>query len=140
MAILLPRIVWGPAYDRTLEFRLPLHSPMPRRPWLGEVADAPSGEMDAWRDGLYAELEFELRWIPGIALPGQSGWYGAAGVEAWLAWARDKHAWRLHLDTTLPAYRTCKLVTGEEAREASKAQFYRLRAVVRDMSHTPFEI
>lgn len=140
MALRIPRIVWGDTLNRTLDFRLPMHAPMPRRSWVGEVAEAPSGEIDAWRDGLFAELEFDLRWIPGASQAGQSGWYGATGVEAFLAWARDRKPFRLYLDRTDAGFRTCKLIEAEEGREDSKAQYYRFRMKVRDMAGVPFEV
>ena len=140
----LQKIVFGDAWEHELLFRMPFHKPMPRRSWVGSHAEAPSGEIDAWRDGLYPELDFEQHWIPGADATGQSGWYGAGNVEEFLVWARDAKAFRLYLDKDgAPAlFQTCRAVPGsvEEGRENSKAQFFWFRMRARDVDGTFFEI
>lgn len=140
----LQKITFGAAFANELLFRMPFHKPMPRRNWVGSHTEAPSGVVDAWRDGLYPELEFEQRWIPGSDVAGQSGWYGAGNVEEFLVAARDAEQFRIYLDKDgAPAvFQTCVAVPGsvEEGRESSKAQFFWFRLKARDVDGTLFQI
>lgn len=100
-----PAILWGSGFANTLlafgGLDMPGGYPEPRAG--SEFVQAVSGVEDSWIVGTDQYLEGELRWIPridGTNPKGQSvtGWEGAAGVAAFLTWARAKNVFRFAPD------------------------------------------
>jgi hypothetical protein len=104
----IPKINWGTSFANTLNFGYPLDGaiswPEPR---LGsEFRQAPSGIEDAWIVGNDYYLEGAMRWIPtaNTTDPLATGWDGATGVSAFLAWARAKNQFRFYPDKDSGSY------------------------------------
>lgn len=103
-----PRIRWGASFGNDLVLGYPLDDAiaysLPREG--SDWAIAPSGAEDAWIVGTDYFLEGDVRWIPGEPRTDRpaTGWdYHAAagdarGVEAFLAWARQKNTLRYYPD------------------------------------------
>lgn len=142
MAVRFPRIEWpDPGYANTLDVEYPAHRPVPRSPWVGEVADAPSGYIDTWEEAVHEELELELRRIPPQDKLDATGWHGAAGWNAFRLYAKAGGKFKLYIDRDTPAsVHTCQLVEERMEREDDKAQAYRWTIRVRDVTGTQFEV
>lgn len=101
-----PRIRWGsgsPGYTNELIFRTPLDEAVAwGEPSVGSAfAVAPSGVEDAWLEAYEYFLAGAARHIPTadvVSLPPATGWEGAAGWDALLAWAREKNLLRFYPD------------------------------------------
>ena len=108
-----PKITWGAAFANTVDFGYPLDNVTAGdEPRAGSVFDrSTAGVEDAWITGVDYLLTAEHRWIPQVdtAAPLATGWDGATGVRAWLAWARQKNAYRFYPDATSGTYITCYL-------------------------------
>lgn len=101
------KILWGPGLASTLTGGYWLDNVTtwdePRQG--SEQVQAPSGVEDAWTVGTDYYLEGDLCYIPAattttVPSGSQTGWDGAAGVRAFLAWARDKNVFTFYPDQT----------------------------------------
>jgi hypothetical protein len=121
----VPKILWGAAFANTLAIGYWLdNTAAGDEPRPGsEVVQAPSGIEEAWTIGTDFLLTGEVRYIPptDTATPVATGWDGATGFRAFLAWARDKNVIRFYPDATAGTSIDCYLVepmTGQAAPEA----------------------
>jgi hypothetical protein len=97
-----PKILWGAALANTLRLGYPLDNvtsgdtPRDGSSW----AQTPSGVEDAWIVGTDYVLSGDVRWIPqtDTSSPLATGWDGATGFRAFLAWARAKNVIRFYPD------------------------------------------
>lgn len=131
-----PKILWGTSFANTLSFGYPLDSVVAGdEPRAGSSFDqAPSGVEDAWIVGTDYVLAAEARYIPqaDTASPVATGWDGATGVRAFLAWARDKNVVRFYPDkdggTFIDSY-LVEPMTGQGALEedGTKRVAFKLR-------------
>ena len=110
----LAKITWGAAFANTLRLGYPLDNARTGdEPRAGSVVDqAPSGVEDAWEVGIDYLLTFDARYIPlaDTVSPVATGWDGAAGFRAFLAWARGKQLFRFYPDNAAGTYFTSYLV------------------------------
>lgn len=108
----VPRILWGTGFANTLTFDTPLDEAVTyATPRDGSrIAFSAAGVADAWDLGDDYHLEGVLRWIPGTAAGGLSGWDGATGVSAFLTWARKGNAFRWYPDAAGATYWLAYLV------------------------------
>jgi hypothetical protein len=99
-----PAIRWGAGFANLLQLGYALDNVRAGdEPRAGSTVDqAPSGVEDAWTTGVDYVLSADVRWIPraDTAAPAATGWDGAAGFRAFLAWARDKNLVRWYPDVT----------------------------------------
>ena len=97
-----PKILWGSGFANTLSFGYPLDNVVAGdEPRAGSSVDqAPSGVEDAWTVGTDYVLSADVRYIPqaDTVSPTATGWDGATGFRAFLAWARDKNLVRFYPD------------------------------------------
>lgn len=109
-----PKILWGASFANTLSFGYPLDSVKAGdEPRAGSSVDqAPSGVEDAWTVGTDYVLAASVRYIPqtDTASPVATGWDGATGFRAFLAWARDKNLVRFYPDKDAGTFIDCYLV------------------------------
>lgn len=97
----------APSADTTHSFVLTAGFPLDNPATYGEpregseVGQSTGGAEDAWIVGTDEYLEGDLRWIPGTTGTA-TGWDGAAGVNAALAWCRGKNLARWVPDATTP--------------------------------------
>jgi hypothetical protein len=139
----LPKITWGTSYANTLSIGYPLDQASTwSEPREGsEQAVAPSGEVDAWTVGTDEYLAGSVRWIPTstTADPVATGWDGATGFSAFLAWARDMNAFRFYPDATSGTYFDAVLVEplkGEPGLEEDGCRTLRIK--IRSTADSPF--
>ena len=108
-----PKITWGAAFANTVSIAYPLDSVSAGdEPRAGSSFDrVSSGVEDAWITGTDYLLTADIRWIPQVdtATPLATGWDGATGVRAFLAWARQKNQLRFFPDAASGTYITCYL-------------------------------
>lgn len=106
------KITWGTSFANTLTIAYvddPVAYPEPRGG--SEWAMSPSGVEDAWMVGDDEFLAFVAGWIPTTDTtdPVATGWDGATGWAAFLAWARDKNVFRFFPDADSATYQTAYL-------------------------------
>lgn len=108
-----PKITWGAAFANTLNIGFPLDSVKAYdEPRAGSAFDrCTSGVEDAWITGTDYLLTAEVRYIPqvDVATPLATGWDGATGFRALLAWARNKSQVRFFPDAASGTYLLCYL-------------------------------
>ena len=116
----IPQITWGTSFANTLSFGYPLSL---TRAWTAdregsEYAKGASGAQDAWITGTDAFLRGDWTWIPPSdgTDPVATGWDGATGVDAFLAWARQGNAFRFYPNKDVGTYIECYLVSPEGGR------------------------
>lgn len=130
-----PMIKWGAAFANTLSIGYWLDNVSAGdEPRAGsETVQTPSGVEDSWTVGTDYILNGDVRFIPpaDTASPVATGWDGATGFRAFLAWARDKNLVRFYPDATDAATHTdCYLVspmTGQGASEADGTRMVSLK-------------
>jgi hypothetical protein len=100
----LAKFLWGAGFANTLSIGYRLDNvKCGDEPRAGSAFDqTPSGVEDSWITGFDYTLEAEIRWIPATdtASPLATGWDGAAGVRAFLQWARQKNVLRFYPDAS----------------------------------------
>lgn len=101
MLVGLAKITWGPSFGNTLWIPYADNAVSytePGEDW--EWLRAPSGFRDAWVGGEDGMLALDHRWIPTVNTsdPLATGWDGAAGVRAFLSWARGMNPYRVYPD------------------------------------------
>lgn len=142
--ITLPMVKWGVGYANTLRAGYLLDNVTGwDEPRAGsDAVQAPSGVEESWIVGTDYLLAGDLTFIPqsDTTDPVATGWSGATGVRAFLAWGRDKNVLRFYPDATDAAtYIECYLVepmTGEPASEQDGTR--RVKLKLRN-STTPFD-
>lgn len=121
-----PRITWGPGFGTTLDPAYPFDQceswSEPRGKPLVETF--PSGEQECWVPPTDHYLSGVMRWIlptdTMVKGPPGAAWHGTNGVQAWLAWAQQKHAFRLYPDriNAPNTYLTCILAAPTDKQSA----------------------
>ena len=129
----IPKIVWN---ANTLEFGYPLDSAVSwEEPVTGsQWVIAPSGARDAWIVRSEPRLVGSVRWIPTdtIASTGYApftGWDGATGWRAFLAWVREMNTFAFYPDrdsgTNITSYLSLPLL-GEPGMDRDGTRTLRL--------------
>ncbi len=146
MLLRTPKITWGAAFGNALEVEVLDNAVAYPEPRDGsETDDAPSGTRNTWITGTSQILEGDLPYIPtntgdNVNCPIQTGWDGAAGVAAFLTWARAGNAFRWIPDRTIPGtYQTCYLLepmNGPPTLDTDGAR--RLHIKIRTTDDSPF--
>lgn len=141
-----PKVTWGTAYANTWEMGYPLDDATawgdPREG--SETMKAPSGVEDAWTVATDQFLGALARWIPaatGTTPEGTTitGWDGATGVDAAIAWLRAKNVGRFFPDRTSGTYVEFYLVepmSGKPGKEEDGTRS--LRFVFRSANDSQF--
>ena len=108
-----PKITWGASFANTLNIAYPVDNVTAGdEPRAGSTFDrSVSGVEDAWIAGTDYLLTADIRWIPQVdtTTPLATGFDGATGVRAFLAWARQKNPLRWFPDAASGTFITCYL-------------------------------
>lgn len=121
----LPKIVWGDAYEKTLNlgYQLDEATTYPKPRDGSEDLQGSSGVEDAWDEGTDYYIEGAVRYVPkdsGLTPEGNNvtGWDGVDGWRDFLVWAWRKNVLRFYPDRVgAPAtYLNCYLVAPRDEK------------------------
>jgi len=139
-----PQITWEAAFANQLDFGYPLDNAVSYSQDRegSEWVQGPSGVEESWLLGVDDYLAADVRWIPtaDTTNPVATGWDGATGWRAFLAWARDMaNPFRFFPDKDLGGFTLSTLVTpreGEPGLESDGTR--RFRFVIRNSAGNPY--
>lgn len=137
---LIPKITWGAAFANTLGFAQALDDAVSYgEPEETSILDAKNGEADGWTLGRREYLRGIVHRIPRVTAGSVTGWEGAAGWDAFLAWARANNPFRFYPDAGGGTYRLSYLEAPVDEGHAEEINRYRsIEIVIAAADDLPF--